>query len=353
MVIRKDNRGNRRYWKMKKLFVCMAFTISGTALLSGCGQERLKAGNFQEKTVQVGVAVYNEKDAFVSDICEYLDQEIYEYENRNPDVKILREIADAGGSQQEQNEQIKRFVDLDYDLLLVNIVDRTNAAVIVDWASEAGIPVVFFNREPVKEDIFRGEEIYYEGSDAKQSALLQADIIADAYEDAPETIDKNGDGVIGFAMLEGESNHQDTIIRSEWVLRGIEERGIQVKKIVRATANWERNQANVIVKQWLEEYPEEIELIICNNDDMALGAWEALEEMQCTEIRVVGIDGVEQVQKLVKEGKILGTVLCDTQLHAKALLTFIEAFAIDGTKEEGIALENERYYRIPLRIVAE
>lgn len=336
---------------MKKIFVRSAAALAGAAVLSGCGQERLKTGDFQKKTVQVGVAVYNGKDAFISNICEYLDQEIYEYEDRNPDVKILREIADAGGSQQEQNEQIKRFVELDYDLLLVNIVDRTNAAVIIDRASEAGIPVVFFNREPVKEDIFRREGIYYEGSDAKQSALLQADIIADAYEDAPEALDKNGNGMLEFAMLEGESNHQDTLIRSEWVLKGLEEREIGVKKIVRATANWEKNQAKVIVKQWLEKYPEEIELIICNNDDMALGAWEALEEMQCTDIQVVGIDGMEEVQKLVREEKILGTVLCDTRLHAKALLSFIEAFAVDGTKEEGIDLEDERYYMIPLSII--
>lgn len=336
---------------MKKLWIRLAAALLGTAVLAGCGRYGQKTEDSRKKTVQVGVAVYNGKDAFISDISEYLDKEIYEYEKKNPGVKILREVADAGGSQQEQNEQIKRFVSLDYDLLLVNIVDRTNAAVIIDQASEAGIPVVFFNREPVKEDIFRGEEVYYEGSDAKQSALLQADIIADAYEDAPETIDKNGNGVIEFAMLEGESNHQDTLIRSEWVLKGLEERGVGVQKVARATANWEKNQANVIVKQWLEEYPEGIELIICNNDDMALGAWEALEEMQCTDIQVVGIDGREEVQKLVREEKILGTVLCDTKLHAKALLSFIEAFAVDGTKEEGIELEDERYYRIPLSII--
>lgn len=65
----------------------------------------------------------------------------------------------------------------------------------------------------------------------------------------------------------------------------------------------------------------------------------------------MGIDGREEVQKLVREEKILGTVLCDTKLHAKALLSFIEAFAVDGTKEEGIELEDERYYRIPLSII--
>ncbi len=53
---------------------------------------------------------------------------------------------------------------------------------IIDKATQADIPVVFFNREPVREDIFRSDQIYYEGSDAKQSAILQADVIADALE---------------------------------------------------------------------------------------------------------------------------------------------------------------------------
>lgn len=337
--------------KIRKIFAgAAALTLMGAALC-GCALDGKNAADAEGKNVQIGVAVYNEKDAFISDICGYLEQEIYEYEETHPDVRIRTEIADAGGSQQEQNEQIERFVSLEYDLLLVNIVDRTNAAVIIDRASEADIPVVFFNREPVREDIFRRKGVYYEGSDAKQSALLQADVIADAFESTPELVDRNGNGQIEFAMLEGESNHQDTLIRSEWVLKGLEERGIQTKKIVSATANWERGQAKVLVGQWLEEYPEDIELVICNNDDMALGAWEALEEAQRGDIQVVGIDGMEKVRELVKEGKILGTVLCSTQLHAQALMEFIKAFAIDGTGEKGLELEDERYYMIPLDVV--
>ena len=306
-----------------------------------------------QKTVQIGIAVYNEKDAYISHVCTYLDEEIHEYEAAHPNVKIRREITDAGGSQQEQNSQIERFIALDYDLLLVNIVDRTNASVIIDSASAAGIPVVFFNREPVREDIFRKEGIYYEGSNAKESAILQADIIADAFEADPAAIDRNGNGTIEFAMLEGESNHQDTLIRSEWVLKGLEERGILFQKIVSATANWERSQANVLVKQWLTGFPDEIELIICNNDDMALGTWEALEEEERTDIQVVGIDGVKAVQELVREQKLLGTVLCDTKLHAKALLEFIEALAIEKTGESGLALTDGRYYMIPLQTITE
>ena len=85
-----------------------------------------------KKQVKIGVAVYNE-------------DEIFQYEKDHPGVEIRKKIADARGSQQEQNDQIDQFISLDYDLLLVNIVDRTNAAVIIDKATQADIPVVFFN----------------------------------------------------------------------------------------------------------------------------------------------------------------------------------------------------------------
>ena len=328
--------------------VCVVAVFAGVcAYISGGANGRGE----RKRTVRIGVAVYNEKDAYISDICMYLDDEIRKYEKGHPDVMIRREISDAGGSQQEQNNQIERFISLEYDLLLVNIVDRTNASVIIDSASAAKIPVVFFNREPVREDIFRKEGIYYEGSNAKESALLQAGIIADALETLPESVDRNGNGTVEFAMLEGESNHQDTLIRSEWVLKGLDKRGVPIRKVVGATANWERGQAKALVKQWMQEYPGEIELIICNNDDMAIGSVEALDEVGEEAVAVVGIDGVDEVQKLVEEGRVLGTVLCDTKLHAKALMEFIAAFAIEGTREDGVELLDGRYYMIPLRVV--
>lgn len=161
-------------------------------------------------------------------------------------------------------------------------------------------------------------------------------------------IDRNGDSVIQFAMLEGESGHQDTLIRSEWVLKELENKKIPTQQIAGSTGNWEKNQANVIVRQWMKEYPNQIEVIISNNDDMALGAWEALEEKGCTEVQVVGIDGIEEVRELVDEDKILGSVLCDTKLHAKALMQFIDVLAFHNGSVEKLNLENERYYMIPL-----
>lgn len=241
--------GRRRQKQMgSKKELQAAIAVLGLCMLVfGC--TKTAESENSKKQVKIGVAVYNEEDVYVSKICGYLEDEIFQYEKDHPGVEIRKKIADARGSQQEQNDQIDQFISLDYDLLLVNIVDRTNAAVIIDKATQADIPVVFFNREPVREDIFRSDQIYYEGSDAKQSAILQADVIADALEKNRSKIDRNGDGVIQFAMLEGESGHQDTLIRSEWVLKELENKKIPTQQIAGSTGNWEKNQANVIVRQ--------------------------------------------------------------------------------------------------------
>ena len=85
-------------------------------------------------------------------------------------------------NQNTQNSQVERLISLGCDALCVNIVDRSAASIIIDKAMDAGIPVVFFNREPVEEDMNRWEKLYYVGADAKESAVLQGQILVDAYK---------------------------------------------------------------------------------------------------------------------------------------------------------------------------
>ena len=76
--------------------------------------------------------------------------------------------------------------------------------------------MVFFNREPVEEDMNRWEKLYYVGADAKESAVLQGDILVDAYRRDSRTLDANGNGLVSYVLLEGETSHQDSLIRTEW-----------------------------------------------------------------------------------------------------------------------------------------
>ena len=321
--------------KRRKIYVLLLAAAMIVSLM-GCGSSNKKSN----KTMRVGVVTYTADDPFINAMIEKVKSQLKTMETIN--MNVIVSVRSGDNDQREQDEIVDEMIDAGCDVLCVNLVDRTAPANIIKSARQSNIPVIFFNREPVREDIFRSDQIYYEGSDAKQSAILQADVIADALEKDCSKIDRNGDSVIQFAMLEGESGHQDTLIRSEWVLKELENKKIPTQQIAGSTGNWEKNQANVIVRQWMKEYPNQIEVIISNNDDMALGAWEALEEKGCTEVQVVGIDGIEEVRELVDEDKILGSVLCDTKLHAKALMQFIDVLAFHNGSVEKLNLENER-----------
>ena len=313
---------------------CMALAC---ILLSGC-----RAGAAPEKkhAIRIGVSLYRADDTFIGNIRSELEKRAKEYEQETG-IKVTLDIQDAKGNQYVQNKQVERFISLGCDTLCVNPVDRTTSSGIIDAAAAADIPVVFFNRQPVEEDMDRWDRLYYVGADAKESAVLEAEIVADQYEKDPASMDKNGDGVISYVLLEGESNHQDSLIRTEWSVQTLKDRGVPIEKITGGIANWERSQASALMEQWLELYPDTIELVLSNNDDMALGAIDALDRAGGKKISVVGIDGTTQGQDAVQSGKMLGTVSSDKTGYANAI------FTIAGMGEPipgEITLDKGKYY---------
>ena len=262
--------------------------------------------------------------------------------------RIQVSISDAQESQNTQNEQIDRFLSLGYDVLCVNLVDRTDAARVVDKAREADVPLVFFNREPVQEDIDAWDKVYYVGSDARQSAQLQAQIVLDLWESDPAALDRNGDGILQYMMLEGESRHQDAVIRTEVSVQTLREAGVPLERVESGIANWDRNQAAALTESALLEYPE-IELILCNNDDMALGAADAVERLGLEFSNIVGIDGTPQGVEAVDQGRLLGTVVMDYPAHGEAIFRLSRALALGDDPQETAGL-SERIIRIPMYI---
>lgn len=84
-----------------------------------------------------------------------------------------------------------------------------------------------------------------------------------------------------------------------------------------------KEQAAAIVGRWLKEEEGELELILCNNDDMALGAIETLSQEGRTDISVVGIDGTEEGLMAVRDGKMLGTVKADSDIYAEYIARMV------------------------------
>ena len=314
------------------------------ALLSASGCREADRG---DGSVRVGVAVYKGDDTYITNMTAAL-QALAERHGQEGGERVYVTVSDAGESQTTQTGQIDRFLSLNYDVLLVNMVDRTDAARVVDKAQAADVPVVFFNREPVREDLMAWDRAFYVGSDARQSAVLQAGIVLDLWQTRQSWLDKNGDGVLQYIMLEGESRHQDTIIRTEVPVQTLKDAGVPVERLGGGRANWDRDQAAALTESCFEAYGDSIEVIFCNNDDMALGAADAVGRLGLDFSAIVGIDGTPQGLEAVDGGKLLGTVVMDYPAHAQTLLDLALALAAGTDPAAAADLGEDRTVRVPM-----
>ncbi len=178
---------------MKKFcFLLNSLLLCAVMMFTGCGRAENET---EKKSIRIGVSLYRGDDTFINNIRGELEKCAKAYEQENG-VKVNLDIQDAKGSQNTQNDQVERFISLGCDVLCINPVDRTAASVMIDKAMAAGIPVVFFNRQPVEEDMDRWDQLYYIEAVAKESAVLQGGIVVDRYRENPESLDLNGDGVV-------------------------------------------------------------------------------------------------------------------------------------------------------------
>ena len=319
------------------LAACLALSLGGCAPQEG-----------ERETLRLGVAVYSQDDTFIASITQELERMVQEAEVARG-RKINISVVDGANNQTTQMEQIDRFLDRGYDVLLVNIVDRTAAAVLIDKAEAAGVPVIFFNRQPVAEDIDYRERVYYVGARAEESGALQGQLILDAWRDQRMGLDRNGDGVLQYVMLEGEPGHQDSLLRTEYSVKTLTDAGVAVEKLASDAANWNRGQAAAKMSQWLEEFGDGIEVIFSNNDDMALGAIDAIRAWGGPSLLVVGVDATAPALEAVATGELYGTILNDGRGIARAMLDLALTLADGGDPGQAVELEDGHYVWLPGR----
>ena len=216
------------------------------ALVAGCG-----TAETEPPVLRVGVALYTQDDTFIATIAAELERMAREEEQAR-DLRINLSVVDGRSNQTTQLDQIDSLIGRGCDALCVNIVDRTAAAVLIDKAQKAGVPLIFFNRQPVAEDMLRWEHAYYVGAKAEEGGVLQGRLVLEAWQTDP-ALDRNGDGVLQYVMLEGEPGHQDAMLRTEYAVKTLTDAGVAVEKLASDTANWKRGQAMAKARQWLEE----------------------------------------------------------------------------------------------------
>lgn len=328
--------------KTKKIIAAGIAFCMGTQLFCACGKEQPS----KEDKVYLGVAYYDQSDTFLNSLIDCLKDEIRDYEEESNEATIL--IRSAGGSQRTQNDQVQELIGAGCNVLCVNLVDRTNPSEIIDLAKENDVPVIFFNREPVKEDMMQWDKLYYVGAPADQSGTMQGELAVGLIE-SNAGIDRNRDGKIQYVVLEGEPGHQDAIIRTENAVDTLKNNQIEIEKLSYGIANWSRAQAQNQMLQMIGQYQNKIELVLANNDDMALGAIDAYEKLNYTESALpvfLGIDGTDEGLEAVRDAKLAATVYNDKEGQAAAIMK-LSAALVTGSGMDKMEFEKERYLYLP------
>ena len=181
---------------------------------------------------------------------------------------------------------------------------------------------------------------------------MEGELAVDAFKNDPE-LDKNDDGVIQYVVLEGEAGHQDAIVRTEYSINTIVGRGFKVEKLSSAIANWNRAQAQTKMTHMISQFNNSIELVVANNDDMALGAIDALKADNVKKEdwpAVVGIDGTDVGLEAVKNDEMIGTVYNDSVGQANAMLELAFALSTDSGLDN-LDLIDDKYIRLPYKKV--
>lgn len=272
--------------------------------------------------IKVAVLLYKFDDEYIAEVRKSLEN----IQAENPD-KVEFSFYDGMGNQEVQNETLDKVLKERTDLILLNLVNVDIAQNIINKIKQTNIPVILFNREPnISEIPIKSySRALFIGTDAREAGVLQGKILINEWRKNKSNIDKNGDDIMQYVMLMGERNNLEAIVRTRYSILTIEEAGIKTEEVALRIANWNKELAKSAMESLLFRYGDRIEAIISNNDAMAIGAIEALQNAGYNKgnisrtIPVVGVDAIKEARDFIDKGYMTGTVLQDDYKMAEAL----------------------------------
>ena len=312
-----------------------------TAILSAIALAVGFATAAQAADTRIGVTIYKYDDNFMS----LMRKEINKEAKALNDVELL--MNDSQNAQSIQNDQVDVLLSKGVKALAINLVDPAAAPTIIGKAKPDNIPVIFFNKDPGAKAIGSYEHAYYVGTDPKESGIIQGDLIAKQWKANP-ALDLNKDDKIQYVLLKGEPGHPDAEARTKYVVEQLNAKGIQTEQLFIDTGMWDAAMAKDKVDAWLSSSKaNEIEVIISNNDGMAMGALEAARA-HGKQLPIFGVDALPEVLQLIKKGEIAGTVLNDGVNQGKAVVNLANNLSHGKPATEGTKWElKDRVVRIP------
>ena len=321
--------------RVKKLLVIILALSFMLPYLASCGNR---------DNADVHVFYYTYSDTYISTVRASLDKAL-------KNARVSYQDHDSNNNQTTQTEQVQTAITKGAKLLVVNIVttgsdDAANG--IVTLAKDAGIPVIFFNREVSDSVVKSYDKCAFIGTDATEAGKLQGDMIGDYIVKNYSQVDLNGDGKISYVLFMGEKGNNEAIYRTRYSVENANAKlsaagkpalefydsSNNDKYLLDRDGKWSAQAANEYMTTLLSSHSvankNMVELVICNNDGMAEGAISALNSAgyntgkNSTNIPVFGVDATSAAKELIKSGKMAGTIKQDAEGMANAILAAVQ-----------------------------
>lgn len=254
--------------KKKLLAMLMASVmVLGATACGGGSEPAAESGDMPT----VGVLIYKYDDTYISTVRNALEAAL--------DGKAEVIMQDGKGDQATQNDQLDVMIEKGVDVLAVNMVDAKAAAGVVEKAKAAGIPTVFFNREPDTDVIASYDKAVFIGTNAADAGKMQGDLVKKIFDNNP-AYDLNGDGKVQYVMFQGEPDNPEAIARTKYSVDQAVANGVTMEQVGETqVCNWDTEMAQKAMEAMLAANEGKIELVLANNDGMAIGCVAALSNI--------------------------------------------------------------------------
>lgn len=309
--------------------LCLAMGVTTLAGTTVFAEEAVSVAD-----AKVGISIYQFADNFMTlyrtELVRYMTEELGFSEDN-----IV--VQDGKNDQAEQTNQINNFITDQVDVMILNLVQSSSAPQVTDMCNEAGIPVVYINRQPDAAEsdrwVAEGIKATYVGADARQSGTYQGEEILETENKG----DINGDGKVSYIMVQGDPENVDAQYRTEYSVKALTDAGVEVEELLLQRGDWDQAKGQQIVQDALTQFGDAVEVVFCNNDAMALGALQAIQaagRTNGTDIYLVGVDALTDAVQNVIDGNMTGTVFNDhfaqAQTAADMALKYLNGEEVDA-----------------------
>ena len=266
----------------------------------------------------VGFTFMSSQDMFQNILRVEFEKEAKKY----PGIKV--NVIDPQMDIERQLAAIETFLAQEVDVIVCSPLDFAGSVPGVEAANAEGVPFIALN------SVVGGGDFIYAGSSNLEAGQLQGDFLAEVLPEGAKIL-----------YLRGEEGMEHTMLRRQGIQENLLDKRPDVELLAEQTARYQRPMGMQVMEDWIQLFPE-FDAVVSANDEMALGAIEALKSNNRLEgVIVVGIDATPDAIASLRRGEMTMTVLQDAPEQARRAMQ-VAAMAIKGEK-----LEKE--YLIPFR----